>query len=50
MQNTLKMSLRQKSGFDELRINDNYRDQVWHPTNRGFRMEGFDELRYPDEL
>ena len=40
----------QKSGFDELRINDNYRDQVWHPTNRGFRMEGFDELRYPDEL
>ena len=40
----------EKSGFDELRINENYRDQVWHPANRGFRMKGFDELRYPDEL
>lgn len=40
----------EKSGFDELRINENYRDQVWHPTDRGFRMKGFDELRYPDEL
>ena len=40
----------EKSGFDELRINSNYRDQVWHPVDRGFRMQGFDELRYPDEL
>ena len=40
----------EKSGFDELRINENYRDQVWHPVDRGFRMQGFDELRYPDEM
>lgn len=40
-----------KSGnFDELHINENYRQNVWHPENRGGRMEGFDEFHYPDEL
>ena len=36
--------------FDELHINENYRQNVWHPENRGGRMEGFDEFHYPDEL
>ena len=40
-----------KSGnFDELHINENYRQNVWHPENRGFRLNGFDEFHYPDEL
>ncbi len=37
-------------GFDELHINENYRQNVWHPEHRGFRMEGFDEFKYPDEM
>ncbi|MBO6137393.1 MAG: hypothetical protein J6O71_02160 [Lachnospiraceae bacterium] len=40
-----------KSGnFDELHINENYRQNIWHPENRGGRLEGFDEFHYPDEL
>ena len=37
-------------GFDELHINENYKQNVYHPTDRGFRMEGFDEFRYVDEM
>lgn len=40
-----------KSGnFDEIHINENYRQDVWHPEDRGGRMEGFDEFHFPDEL
>ena len=39
-----------RNGFDELHINENYRQNVWHPENRGSRMNGFDEFHYPDEL
>ena len=38
------------SGFDELHINENYRQNVWHPEHRGYRISGFDEFRYPDEM
>ena len=37
-------------GFDELHINENYRQNVWHPKHRGYRINGFDEFRYPDEM
>lgn len=37
-------------GFDELHINENYRQNVWHPERRGGRIQGFDEFRYPDEM
>ncbi len=37
-------------GFDELHINENYKQNVYHPEHRGFRMEGFDEFRYVDEM
>ena len=37
-------------GFDELHINENYRQNVWHPEHRGNRLSGFDEFRYPDEM
>ncbi len=37
-------------GFDELHINENYRQNVWHPEYRGYRINGFDEFRYPDEM
>ncbi len=37
-------------GFDELHINENYRQNVWHPEHRGYRISGFDEFRYPDEM
>ncbi len=37
-------------GFDELHINENYSRNVWHPEHRGFRIEGFDEFKYPDEM
>lgn len=37
-------------GFDELHINENYRQNVWHPEHRGYRIQGFDEFRYPDEM
>ncbi|MCR4589410.1 MAG: hypothetical protein K5668_01135 [Lachnospiraceae bacterium] len=37
-------------GFDELHINENYRQNVWHPKHRGSRIEGFDEFRFPDEM
>ena len=37
-------------GFDELHINENYRQYVWHPEHRGNRIQGFDEFRYPDEM
>ena len=37
-------------GFDELHINENYRQNVWHPEHRGNRIQGFDEFRYPDEM
>jgi hypothetical protein len=37
-------------GFDELHINENYRQNVWHPKHRGNRIQGFDEFRYPDEM
>ncbi|MBR1524601.1 MAG: hypothetical protein IJ641_09135 [Lachnospiraceae bacterium] len=37
-------------GFDELHINENYRQNVWHPEHRGGRIQGFDEFRYPDEM
>ena len=37
-------------GFDELHINENYRQNVWHPEHRGNRISGFDEFRYPDEM
>ena len=36
--------------FDELHINENYRQNVWHPEHRGNRIQGFDEFRYPDEM
>ena len=40
-----------KSGnFDELHINENYRQDVWHPEDRGGRLNGFDEYHFPDEL
>ena len=37
-------------GFDELHINENYKQNVWHPEHRGYRLSGFDEFRYPDEM
>lgn len=37
-------------GFDELHINENYLQNVWHPEHRGNRIQGFDEFRYPDEM
>lgn len=37
-------------GFDELHINENYRQNVWDPEHRGNRIAGFDEFRYPDEM
>ena len=37
-------------GFDELHVNENYRQNVWHPEHRGNRIQGFDEFRYPDEM
>ena len=37
-------------GFDELHINEKYRQNVWHPEHRGYRINGFDEFRYPDEM
>ena len=37
-------------GFDELHINENYRQNIWHPEHRGNRIQGFDEFRYPDEM
>ena len=37
-------------GFDELHINENYRQNVWHPEHRGNRIQGFDEFRYPDDM
>lgn len=37
-------------GFDELHINEKYRQNVWYPEHRGNRIEGFDEFRYPDEM
>ena len=36
--------------FDESHINENYKQNVWHPEHRGNRLEGFDEWHYPDEL
>ena len=36
--------------FDELHINENYKQNVWHPEYRGCRIQGFDEFRYPDEM
>ncbi|MCR4907745.1 MAG: hypothetical protein K5985_02875 [Lachnospiraceae bacterium] len=36
--------------FDELHINENYRQDVWHPENRGGRLNGFDEFHFPDEM
>lgn len=38
------------SSGDELHINENYRQNVWHPEHRGNRISGFDEFRYPDEM
>lgn len=37
-------------GFDELHINENYKQNVWHLEHRGNRIQGFDEFRYPDEM
>lgn len=37
-------------GFDELHINENYLGNVYHPDHRGYRIEGFDEFRYVDEM
>ena len=36
--------------FDELHINENYSQNVWHPEDRGGRLNGFDEFHYPDEM
>lgn len=36
--------------IDELHINENYRQNVWHPTHRGNRIKDFDEFKYPDEM
>lgn len=38
------------NGFDELKVNENYLKDVWHPADRGYRIPGFDELRFPDEM
>ena len=38
------------SSNDELHINENYKQNVWHPEHRGYRINGFDEFRYPDEM
>ena len=37
-------------GIDELHINSNYDRDVWHPEDRGGRINGFDEFRFPDEM
>lgn len=39
-----------EGAIDELHINENYRQYVWHPKNRGNRIKDFDEFKYPDEL
>ena len=39
-----------RGGFDELHINENYLGNVWHPADRGNRIKGFDEFRFPDEM
>lgn len=36
--------------FDELHINENYSRDVWHPEDRGMRINGFDEFHFPDEM
>ncbi|MCR5747904.1 MAG: hypothetical protein K6G03_09365 [Lachnospiraceae bacterium] len=36
-------------GFDELHINENYRDQVWRPSTKVYRL-GIDEFRLPNEM
>ena len=36
--------------FDELHINENYSQVVWHPEDRGMRINGFDEFHFADEL
>ena len=39
-----------KNGFDELRVNENYLNDVWHPDYPVVFYEGFDELRTPDMM
>ncbi|MCR5650222.1 MAG: hypothetical protein K6F86_03480 [Lachnospiraceae bacterium] len=36
--------------FDELHVNENYSQDVWHPEDRGMRINGFDEFHFPDEM
>ena len=36
--------------IDELHINSNYEQDVWHPESRGGRINGFDEFRFSDEM
>ena len=36
--------------FDELHINENYSQDVWHPEDRGMRINGFDEFHFADEF
>ena len=37
-------------GIDELHINENYKQDIWHPESRGGRINGIDEFRFPDEM
>ena len=36
--------------FDELHINENYRNDVWQPAQPVYRLNGFDEFHLPNEL
>ena len=36
--------------FDELHINENYRQNVWQPEEEVNRINGFDEFHLPNEL
>ena len=40
----------EKSGFDELRINENYIQDIWQPDYPVVRLKGFDEIHLPNEL
>lgn len=39
-----------KNDFDELHINENYRQNVWQPEEPVYRLSGFDEFRLPSDM
>ncbi len=39
-----------ENGFDELHVNENYRQNVWQPDEPVQRLNGFDEFRLPSDM